>query len=89
MIMAGAIPKLTTSASESSSFPISEYALRSRAEKPSKKSKIIAASISQEAVTISPSEAKSIEINPAARFREVMKFGICLILEKISEGEQN
>ena len=84
MIMAGATPKLTASASESSSFPISEYALRIRAEKPSRKSKIIAARISHEAVTGSPLAVKIIEINPAARFREVMKFGICLILEKIS-----
>jgi hypothetical protein len=77
--MAGAAPKLTASARESSSFPISEYAFSNLAEKPSRKSKIIAARMSHEAVTISPLTAKSIEINPAARFRQVMRFGMCFI----------
>ena len=45
MIEAGATPKLTISASESSSFPIAEYAFSQRAANPSKKSKTEAASM--------------------------------------------
>jgi len=76
----GATPKLTTSARESSSFPIAEYALSSLAEKPSRKSKIIAARISQEAVTRSPFIIKIIETKPETRLSEVIKLGICFIL---------
>ena len=77
--MAGAAPKLTASARESSSFPISEYAFSNLAEKPSRKSKIIAARISHEAVIRSLFIVNIIAIKPEARFREVMKFGICFI----------
>ena len=45
MIVAGATPKLTTSANESSSLPITEYALSQRAANPSKKSKTAATRI--------------------------------------------
>mgnify|MGYP001093111979 CR=1 FL=1 len=76
---AGATPKLTMSARLSSSFPISEYAFSILAEKPSRKSKIIAASISQDAVERSPFEARITAIKPEIRFNEVMKFGICLM----------
>lgn len=76
---AGATPKLTTSARLSSSFPISEYAFNNLAEKPSKKSKTIAARINHDAVCRSPLAAKIIEVNPAARLREVIKFGMCFI----------
>jgi len=79
-IIAGATPKLTTSARESSSLPISEYAFRSLAESPSRKSKIIATSMSQEAFTISPLRVKTMDMNPAVRLSDVMKFGICLII---------
>jgi hypothetical protein len=51
IINAGATPKLTTSARLSSSLPIEECALSKRAENPSRKSKIIAASINQDAVS--------------------------------------
>lgn len=68
------------SARLSSSFPISEYALSNLADKPSMKSNIIAASINQEAVRRSPFAAKTIAINPDARFSDVIKFGICFIL---------
>ena len=57
IINAGATPKLTISARLSSSLPITEYALSNLADKPSRKSNIIAASMSHEAVTISPSAA--------------------------------
>ena len=43
MTEAGATPKLTTSANESSCFPISEYAFNQRAAKPSQKSNTAAA----------------------------------------------
>ena len=82
IINAGAIPKLTASARESSSFPMSEYAFRRRAEKPSNQSKIIAAMISHDAVTTSPLTAKTSDMKPAARLRHVMKFGICFILNE-------
>jgi hypothetical protein len=81
IISAGATPKLTTSARLSSSLPISEYAFSNLAEKPSRKSNIIAATISHEAVTLSPLAAKIIAINPADRLREVIKLGICFIIK--------
>ena len=49
-IIPGATPKLTTSANESSSFPMGENAFKSRAAKPSKKSKTAAMKIA----TIAP-----------------------------------
>ena len=45
MIIVGATPKLTISANESSSLPISELALSKRAAKPSEKSKMAAMAI--------------------------------------------
>jgi hypothetical protein len=79
-IIPGATPKLTTSARLSSSFPIAEYDFSNLAEKPSRKSKIIAARISHEAVIIFPLAAKIIAINPAVRLSEVIKFGICFVM---------
>ena len=79
IINPGAIPKLTMSARLSSSLPISEYAFSKRADKPSTKSKIMAASTSQEAVIIKPFTAKIIAINPDARLSDVIKFGKCFI----------
>jgi hypothetical protein len=80
MINAGATPKLTTSARLSSSLPISEYALSNLADKPSRKSKIIAKNISHDAVIRFPLAAKIIAMNPEARLRDVIKFGTCFIL---------
>ena len=77
---AGATPKLTTSARESSSFPMSEYEFSNLAEKPSKKSKIMAATINHEAVKRLPFAAKTIAINPDARLSDVIKFGICFFM---------
>lgn len=77
---AGATPKLTTSARESSSFPISEYDFSNLAENPSKKSKIMAATINHEAVKRLPFAAKIIAINPDTRLSDVMRFGICLFM---------
>ena len=81
MIIAGATPKLTISARLSSSFPNSEYALSNLADKPSRKSNIIAANIRHEAVTRFPFAAKIIAINPDARLSDVMKFGKCFMLK--------
>jgi hypothetical protein len=44
-IIEGKIPKVTISAKESNSLPISEYAFNNRAKKPSKKSNIAASQI--------------------------------------------
>jgi hypothetical protein len=71
-------------------LPIAEYAFSTRAEKPSRKSKIIAARINHEAVMMFPFAAKIIAANPEARFSEVIKFGICFIMESdmvYSDGE--
>lgn len=87
MIRAGATPKLITSARESSSLPISEYAFSSLAELPSRKSNIIAANISQDDMRRFPSRAYSIAINPAARFRIVIKLGICFIANRNYQEE--
>jgi hypothetical protein len=81
IIIPGATPKLTMSARLSSSFPIAEYALSNLADKPSRKSNIIAASISHEAVTRFPLAAKIIAINPDARLSDVIKFGKCFMLK--------
>jgi hypothetical protein len=80
IINAGATPKLTKSDRESSSFPMSEYESSNLEKNPSRKSKIIAASISHEAVTRSLFKVKIIAAKPEARLREVMKLGICFIL---------
>ena len=56
--------------------------------KPSRKSKIIAARTNQEAAARSPLNAKMTEMNPEARFRDVMKFGICLSIDLLSEGNK-
>jgi len=52
IIAPGAVPKVTTSARLSSSFPISEYALSNRAENPSAKSKAIPAIMRKQASVI-------------------------------------
>lgn len=86
----GATPKLTTSARLSSSLPIAEYAFSRRAENPSRKSKIIAARISHEDVTMSPLAAKIIATKPETRLSDVIRFGICFIMKLVivwSEGE--
>jgi hypothetical protein len=42
----------------------------------------MAARISHDAVTMSPLDAKIIAKNPDARFKEVIKLGICFILRE-------
>ena len=76
----GATPKLISSASESNSFPISEYAFYSRAAIPSKKSNI-AANITQNTTQKkAPSKAIIIAILPENKFMEVMVLGICFFI---------
>jgi len=79
-IAPGATPNETTSARESSCFPISEYAFKSFAAKPSRKSKTAAAQIKMAAKTKCPSMAKIVATEPETRFSEVIKFGIFLII---------
>ena len=78
--MAGSTPKLTISARESSSFPISEYAFRSLAANPSQKSNPAAANMSGKAMSIRPCKVKITPRVPEIRFIEVIVFGICLII---------
>ncbi len=86
MIIAGATPKLTTSARESSSLPIAEYAFSNLAVNPSRKSNTIAASISHEAVIRLPFNTKIMEINPDIRLRDVIRLGRYFILRKLKRG---
>jgi valyl-tRNA synthetase len=73
---AGRTPKETRSHSESSSLPMSEYASRARAAKPSKKSKTAAASISTNAMSQRPRKAKTTPMIPHTRFIEVIVSGM-------------
>ena len=78
-ITEGRTPKLTTSDRESSSFPTSEYAFRSLADKPSQKSKTAARSISTNAVSSFPSKENITPRTPQRRFMEVILLGICFL----------
>jgi hypothetical protein len=75
MIEAGATPKLTTSAKESSSFPIAEYAFSQRAAKPSKKSKTEATRMKYAAISNLSLNAQTIDKQPQNRFRHVIVLG--------------
>ena len=76
----GKTPKETMSASESSSFPISDFTFSKRAAKPSKKSKTPARNIIILAHSSLPIITKYKPTQPENRFREVMVFGICFII---------
>ena len=88
-IIAGATPKLTISANESSSLPMSEYDFKARAVKPSKKSNVIAAIISHEAIARFPLMAKIIAVKPEARFRQVIVLGMCLFIIWLLEADKS
>jgi hypothetical protein len=79
-INAGANPKLTISAKESSCFPKSEPDLSKRATNPSKKSNTAARSTSKAAKEKFPVAEKATEAAPTAKFKRVIKFGICLTI---------
>ena len=72
---AGAIPKLIRSASESNSFPISEYAPNARAVIPSRKSNTAAMKIKYADHNGNPSNDKIIDKLPDNKFKEVIKLG--------------
>ena len=76
----GAIPKLITSANESSSLPISERAFSNLAANPSEKSNIIAVKIQRRAESTNPYARNKTEEAPDKRFRQVMKLGMCFFI---------
>ena len=69
-----------TSAKESSSFPIPEYAFSSLAEKPSKKSKTDANNMQYTAYWYSPLKVNMMDIAPERRLQQVIVFGICFVI---------
>ena len=68
------------SASESSSFPTSEYALRILALSPSQKSHTAAASMRQNAASKFPLKVHITPMTPQRRFMDVIVLGICLTI---------
>ena len=76
----GATPKEMTSDNESSSPPIGECAFKSRAAKPSKKSKRAAMKIITPAPMRFPLKSKAIEIQPESKLQHVKVFGRCFII---------
>jgi len=56
--------------------------LSTLAARPSKKSKKMPAKAKKDAETKSPETANIIATQPQSRFKEVMMFGICLIIYK-------
>ena len=82
VINEGASPNVTTSARESSSFPIGDDTFKALAVNPSKKSNIAPAMISNDGsigmVEPFKSYRKYIANMPQSRFDNVRTFGICL-----------
>ena len=75
-IIDGATPKLTTSESESSCLPNSDFASNARAAIPSRKSKTEASIISQAALnSFLPLKAIIIAMHPVKRFNKVSALG--------------
>ena len=79
-IIAGSMPKLIRSASESSSLPTFEYALSALALSPSQKSQTAATSISRNAVSGRPLNVQITPRTPQSRFMDVIVLGICLTI---------
>ena len=81
----GARPKLITSANESNSAPILEYAFNKRAANPSKKSKTAAKMIKTNApVKLLNRRIMTQAIHPANKFRQVIILGICFIKNQVN-----
>jgi len=80
IIIAGATPLVTISASESNCFPNSPETFKSLAKKPSKKSNKIPSRIKNAAKVTSPFKAKIVATNPENKFAKVIKFGICFLI---------
>jgi len=85
MMEAGATPKLTTSANESSSFPIAEYAFNQQAANPSKKSKTAAARMKYAAISNMLLNDMTTDKQPQNRFKHVNKFGTWRIGDFLSD----
>lgn len=79
MMNPGATPNETTSESESKSAPMGEWALRSRAEKPSKKSKSPATKTMMAALTGMSWARKRTDRQPETRLPQVMALGMCCL----------
>lgn len=81
MIIAGATPKETTSASESNSLPIVDFTRSKRAAKPSKKSKKDAnTTIIAAIANLLFWSAMTIAVTPADKLSKVIILGICFSL---------
>ncbi len=79
MILAGAMPKLTRSASESSCLPVSECAFSKRAAAPSKKSSTEQTTINTAPVTGWLSKIKTNAMHPVNKLMRLMVFGMFFI----------
>ena len=79
---AGATPKVTTSASESSSFPSAPETPKRRAMNPSKKSKTAPRTMNSSAMASAPLMAKWMAMQPQMRLQDVMELGICFFTMK-------
>ena len=79
MMNPGATPKDTTSDKESKSAPMGEWALSSRAVKPSRKSKRPAAKIMMAALTGMFMLRNRIERQPETRLPQVIVLGMCCL----------
>ena len=73
------MPKDTTSESESKSGPMGEWASRSRAAKPSRKSKSPATRIIRAALIGIPEAINKMEKQPDNRLPQVMTLGMCFL----------
>jgi hypothetical protein len=78
-MVAGANPKVMSSASESSSFPIGELTPRSRALIPSKKSNVAPMIIQVKDISAFPPKAKAVAMQPEMRLQHVIVLGMCLL----------
>ena len=79
-IVAGATPKVTSSAKESSSFPMGDDTFNRRADIPSKKSNTAPITIQQSANLASPMKANVVAIHPEMRLQQVILLGICFLI---------
>ena len=79
---AGATPKVTTSASESSSFPSAPETPKRRAMNPSKKSKTAPRTMKSSAMVSAPLMAKWMAMQPQMRLQLVIELGICFFTMK-------
>ena len=74
------MPKVMSSARESSSFPISLETCNSRADIPSKKSKTAPRMMNSIACSGNPFIADTVAMQPEIRLQHVMVFGICFFI---------